>query len=294
MPYHRRYEGEDPFPQHHDDQDPPKCPVSEGEESSALTIGVLHFSWVQIVAIIAIVGAVVGAVVGLSVLGGDGEISGAPQVSAGGVVGQNPVFLGREGAVAEYSVYRGGEKVGKYVYTREEGRRVDISGSVTLQGMKLNADGYFDFNPDLLPSEYHIKMEGGGVSINMTSSMDYDKMTVTTDVSVETPTSATSRTVNIEVKTEEALKGIPPEKLKVGYSRTFDVEVNERPETFTQEVLRKEEVTVPKGTFSCYVLRVSGPNSEITRWITGEGGLVQYSWTIAGYSFTAKLKSYHK
>lgn len=208
-----------------------------------------------------------------------------PKVTASGALGGNTLKLG-EGNSATYGVYYEGDRVGEYIYKGESDSKLSISGNITVQGTKVNLDGYMKLGQNGLLSEIRIDMSFKGSSGYMSIKPNYAQNSVNTDISL----AGQHKTTEMKFQSKKPMKSLPLKNLETGYSETFQMTSQGQTYNLERKVIKKETVKVPYGSFEAYAVETTAPNTSTTRWLTSDGGLVKFSWSFLGRSFTAKLE----
>jgi hypothetical protein len=223
-----------------------------------------------------------------------GELPGAPRLLVTGPAAQGMPILD-EGTTAVWAWYSNGSKIGTVTYEGVGGNRIDMRGSYTMMFMEYDAQGYALVDPDFGLTQMHLEMESGEITVIMDITVDYAR----NEMEMEVTTGGIS-TSSVITFPPEALQPLKVEELYVGWSREYTFQINGITFTMTERVVRQEDITVPKGTFSdCYVIEYSSstqygyPGVQFTYWVTPEGYTPQYTVSMMGTEITCKLESYY-
>ncbi len=265
---------------------------------------------VAIVVIVIVVAAVAAG--GYMVMsGGEGggeeweEVSGGPTTSAQALSsGQGIGVPLKKGMSASYGYYQSGSRVGEYTVTNvgEEYfqgvsyRKIEGSGnlnfSVQEKSVKFSMDvtGYFENTgmPKQLSYTFHYT-QPKEKDVDMEYTWNESQSEMVTEVSGQTTTA--------DLPTEY-WNTISAGDLYVGYSKQMTYTIESTSVTLSIEVIGREDVTVPKGTFEdCYLVKLSQPeiNQEGKYWINEEGVMpkMNFSQTIGTTSLTFTMKLEH-
>lgn len=196
------------------------------------------------------------------------------------------------GATAIYGIYIGKSKVGaleiraieKTTFQGTESFKAKITMTISYVGIEFTGSGQIIYGTDLKPRYFTYTHD----SVFAECVWNYTKNTLR--YRIATPTFGTREG---ELNLPE-LDG--PENFYVGYSRQFTYDINGSLGTVTVSVPGEEDVTVPKGTYHCYVVRSSALWMDAvafqTTWIDERGIVPQMEISVLGWTITMKLEYY--
>lgn len=160
-------------------------------------------------------------------------------------------------AVAEQTTYEGMQ-----VY------KVTMSGSMSMMGMSVPYNGYLyvdtgSYETRYMNISYSASMLGQTMSATIEYFFNYEndtlrmKMTMNGETYMDTETDLPDSTFS-----QYSMQGFLDENLYVGWTDNLVFQSDNTSYTVTLTVTKEETITVPAGTFRCYVLSMSVPESD--------------------------------
>ncbi len=182
--------------------------------------------------------------------------------------------------------------------------KVEISGSMAAMGMSTPYSGYAYVDTEDYQARYMtitMTMSVVGQTQTMTTEyfFNYDtnklrmKTTMDGQVLTDTETDMPESTF-----TQYNMQEFLGEDLYVGWSKDFGFQSDSTRYTMTLTVTKEEIITVPAGTFRCYVLSVTMPDVTLNVWVNAQMTLVPKMEISASYQgqtillMTMTLQSY--
>jgi len=146
--------------------------------------------------------------------------------------------------------------------------KIQISGSATAMGMSVPYSGYMYIDTENYRTRYMtltMTATTTGQTITMTTEQFYNynthklhkKTTMNGQVYSDTETDMSTSTFD-----QNSMQGFLDKNLYVGWSDNFSFQSDNTKYTMTLTVTKEEIITVPAGTFRCYVLSTAVPEIE--------------------------------
>jgi hypothetical protein len=260
-----------------------------------------------IITIVVAAALAAGAIVYVFTKGGWEELSGGPRANIQGLVSGSISLMPEAGTKAIYGFYFYGNRVGsfsmEYVGERafqgiashkylNNGSMVLTVGDKTVE-MTIQGYEYYDMDGFPLHATY---IYGYMRPEEMTMALEYTWNRAQSKMYIKTYVKTAVEEITVEnVATVPAEYWEPIQDLYIGYSKQLTYAINGTSVTLMVNVTGEEDVTVPKGTYRCYVVGISQPElgMEMTSWIdTTNGAVSQMEFTMGGLDFTIMLERY--
>lgn len=222
------------------------------------------------------------------------------------VSGSPPLEIGQS---MSYGMYSDGSKIGNFTIsvaekTTFQGRecfKVTSEGSYQTENLAGFTITYSSSGYALVDTSWNVKYCKSPFSMSISNGF-------TTEMSgtAEFTYDYDARTMHVRMTSDNATmeneiawpEDISPPEWKVGSSRTYNFTTDNNPLTITIEVAREESVTVPVGTFNCYVVEVTSSGAgasyypNATLWVDKQNHTLIQQQHAPGATITLKLKSY--